>query len=170
MQAFIETAEDLRQRSALTATHYDATQAAALVRRLLMDRSPLAVNVAAFYNMALEFAWSRDTNVVGDDGARFLIGGGGLSPELQAALPWYKSYSPHSITKGTLDAFLAAPVIELSGNEDEHASVKAVIRVYAHGLGGVHWNLETDTRALEIVEVARVRAPRHLDWSMTAIA
>lgn len=135
-----------------------------------MDRSPLAVGAASFFRQPLTFEWSRDTNVVGDEVGKFLISGAGLAPELQVALPGYDPLRPASLDAGSLDAFLAAPIIELSSSRAEHASVKDVVRVYANELGGVHWGLAEKTRELDIVETARVRAPRHLDWSMIAIA
>lgn len=135
-----------------------------------MDKSPLGVSIAAYFELSLDFVWSHDTNVVGDGAERFLIAGSGLAPELKPAHPGYDRVSQVEFMTGTRDAFLAAPVVEFSSSPSEHASVKDVVRVYAHELGGVHWHLERHNHALEIVEEARTRAPRHLDWSMIAIS
>ncbi|MGB3187275.1 MAG: hypothetical protein WBG36_02115 [Ornithinimicrobium sp.] len=42
LQHFIDAMEDLRVRRRLTAMNYDTAQAAGIVRRLLVDRTPLA--------------------------------------------------------------------------------------------------------------------------------
>jgi hypothetical protein len=170
LRAFIAAAEDLRKRSALTATHYDATQAAALVRRLLTDRAPIATEAARYFGLSLSFEWSPDTVLLRDADSTFLLSGAGFSPQLAAAHIGADRMGDPTLARGALDAFLAASVVELSGESSDHASVNDVVRFYAHELGGVHWHLERPSRGLDIVETARQRAPRQLDWTMIAIA
>ena len=55
---FVETLEDLRRRSSLTATDYDLVQAAGLLRRLLLDGNPLGPKVCKELGISAQFRWN----------------------------------------------------------------------------------------------------------------
>lgn len=121
------TVEDLQHRVTDDPDDYSMLRAAALLRQLLLDKLPLAPRIAGQVRFPLRFQ-------VG------LTEAGSLSettPEA-AAFEWVNPVAHETLPKRelNLEQFLAVKTVAVDGVP---YSVREVIRVTAHVLGGVHY-------------------------------
>lgn len=169
LQHFVNATEDLRDRCRLTATEYDATQAAGIVRRLLIDGNPLAVQAASITKETLTFSWTR--HMYTDRQWGFIISGHWFDPALVTT--GYRE-PPGAETlnfrAGRPHALLAAEVLRYGDASTEFLSVRDFVKWLANDEGGVHVNMFNDPALLERFRKMQSLTPWHAKWTMIAIA
>lgn len=146
---FIETIEDLRARCDLRASEYDMVQAAGLIRRLLIDGTPLWTQINRDIRSSIEFEWMTVRKMAtGNIDAQVMTPGLALDPVLFRALIQNKitdpdvrrellAIPPHT---GNVEKFLKSPVVDTKGeNGMVEVSVRELIKHYANREGGVHY-------------------------------
>ncbi len=149
---FVETVEDLRIRSSLTSSPYDAIQAAGLMRRLLLDeqavgpRSESALRTRGWYSEGASFSWTLV--MVLDGTAREspapLIGAM-LDPSLSEARfraardPLLDFWQETVLRTGPARDLLNLPLVwGQTGDAPAVITTRELIRHLAHAMGGVH--------------------------------
>ncbi len=174
---FLDTLEDLRRRTDLRASEYDAVQAAGLVRRLLLDKTPLYAEANRDRRAKIEFRWSQTFVALGTQSAGAWIPYLWLDPELASLKDMPPELLPAfagAQRAGSLHKFLAFEVVQVqwlrptpdAPSQLTHVRVKEVIQHYAHREGGVHFDASpADNAALEVIRQASELALR-----MTLIA
>lgn len=167
--AFLDTLEDLRRRTHLRATPYDMSQAAGLVRRLLLDGQPLAHAVNRLHRQRLSFTWG--TMLVARPARNGLawVSGIWLDPSLlrlrietldRENIEWMDGPSDwdnllaKATSTGPKDAFWSyGAVARGKGETNVSVSVREVVDFYANNYGGVHWDPRTDDVAALLADV-----------------
>lgn len=153
--AFIATVEDLRSRSALTASEYDRTQAAGLIRRLVLDGQRLMDHANRTARLKIECEWHSIYR---------LTPGGFWIWDLQTDPAMYSTYlagegvadlsvlsrAPKRVKIGK---FMREPVIirktdQSLSPDGEHVTVHAIIDEFANRRGGVHIDTARSTDPL----------------------
>jgi hypothetical protein len=180
---FVETVEDLRRRSSLAATDYDLIQAAGLLRRLLMDGSPLGPLVCKEVGMRARFRW------IGTYLTRpgYLSIWPSLDPELAAeALAALGAQSdlgklPSLVSEGDHERLLAIDAFEkladhggsLSLGPSPSPRIKITLGQYiaqiANDEGGVHFGMAKPDRRHPVVSDALVSDQRQNLWILAAV-
>lgn len=168
LQHFVDAMEDLRTRCRLTATAYDAAQAAGIVRRLLVDGRPLATTAEQFTRMQSEFTWSKDMYTGGGWG--FIISGHHFDPSLD---PLSIQYSPDaqgpSVVTGNREQLLGAHILRHGGGETDYVSVLNFVKWLANDEGGVHVEMFNSAELRMRFREAQAVVPQHTKWTMLAI-
>ena len=145
---FVETVEDLRRRCDLRGTEYDMVQASGLIRRLLMDASPLWHQVnREFRSKPPIVEWMPIRMVVRAKlDAQVMAPGLMLDPVIASAMTTLSGSEEDrgmldlARRSGTFEQFLSSKVIDrqVAGQPRQVATVRDLIRHYANREGGVH--------------------------------
>lgn len=168
LQHFVDAMEDLRDRCRLTATTYDTAQAAGIVRRLIIDGSPLGVAAGKITQMTPEFSWSRDM-YTGDDWG-FIISGHHFDPALDSLSLGYSSGGPGpSVVVGNSDELLKSEVLRYGNSEVDRVSALNFIKWLANDEGGVHVDMFRDPELGKRFRDTQAIVPEHTKWTMIAI-
>lgn len=125
---FLRTVNDLDERVAAIA-HYDALMSAALLRKLLLDGTPLVHQVNRTYRLNLRFrisGVSQFEQMLLDSDPMFWSIEDALDPD---------SGLPGPVVEATLDQFLARNVMRFEGRS---VTVRDVIDQLSNVDGGVH--------------------------------
>jgi hypothetical protein len=152
---FLETISDLERRTRST-DEYDYLIAAGLIRKLLIDGDPLALQVNRDRRMKLRFE-VVDSDVTLPPGLpvpAFHAPMDGLSPRINADIP---KKQPTKIV--TLDEFLRTIALRV---EAEPFTVREVVRQVAHIEGGVHAGSPQADREKILVDVNSTVGPSGL--------
>lgn len=176
VDVFIETIEDLRARCDLRASEYDMVQAAGLIRRLLIDGTPLWTQVNRDIRSSIEFEWMHVRRMSeGNLEAQVMTPGLALDPVLCRALVLtnisdpekrkdFLSFPPRT---GNVEKFLKSPVIDTRGeNGMIEVTVRDLIKHYANREGGVHYGSGKSENA--ILEEIRSHADEDLRYTILA--
>lgn len=137
---FLDTMADLRRRTDLRASEYDVVQAAGLVRRLLVDATPLWSVVNRAHRLKPLCTISRMRTAVPATNGNVWLGGlwldNPLTEQLLAALgnPLRSNLGPWEVP---LRTFLKHKAIIRSS---EHVDVITLVKQYANREGGVHYD------------------------------
>lgn len=179
---FVETVEDLRIRSSLTSSPYDAIQAAGLMRRLLLDeqavgpRSESALRTRGWYSEGASFSWTLV--MVLDGTARESpapVIGAMLDPSLSEARfraardPLLDFWQETVLRTGPARDLLNLPLVwGQTGDAPAVITTRELIRHLAHAMGGVHHG-QSHIEPPELLTTAiREGLPRIL-WTMRAL-
>lgn len=119
---FLETLDDLETRTRADASEYDLLRAAALLRELLLDNSPLTHRVNRAIHLPLRFRLRVKTLEPGQDFLLWL----GIDPNATVDAP---------IREGGLKEFLGAGLVFLPASQ---VTVAQVVTLAANVRGGVH--------------------------------
>jgi hypothetical protein len=119
---FLETLDDLETRTRQDASEYDLLRAAALLRELLVDESPLAHQVKGATGAPLRFRLRMKTPEPGSGFEMWL----GLDPDTSSDVP---------IREVGLQEFLGTPLVFLPSSK---ITVRQVVTLAANVRGGVH--------------------------------
>ena len=169
LQHFVDAMEDLRVRSRLTATTYDAAQAAGVVRRLIIDGRPLAVAAGTIVQVTPEFSWSRDM-YTGDEWG-FIISGHHFDPALDPLSIVHSPGGPGpSIVRGDHHDLLKSEVLRHSLDEADFVTVRDFVSWLANDEGGVHVEMFRSLELRDRFRDAQAVVPEHTKWTMIAIA
>lgn len=177
--SFIETVEDLRVRSSLTSTSYDAIQASGLIRRLLMDggavgdRAVRELGDRGWIDAVPVAEWGTGSVLRSSDRGLVWVATHTLDPTLlepsfnlrknpDALKPWIERGSPGNLLK----ARVLLP--------NEHESLPAVnahslVKHFAIALGGVHHGDKTRAPVPELLARAIDGAMPDLLWVLRAL-
>lgn len=169
LQHFVNASEDLGGRCRLTATEYDAAQAAGIVRRLLIDGNPLAVQASKITKETPVFTWTRHMYTDPDWG--FIVSGHWLDPALTTT--GYREplgADVHNLRTGESPALLAAEVMRYGSDKADFLSVRDLVKWLANDEGGVHVNMINDPGLRERFRKAQTLTPWHTKWTMIAIS
>jgi hypothetical protein len=145
---------------------YSALEASALVRKLLIDGSPLLhqVNRQRRKRIAFEVAGNAAYEaLVMEDKPVFYAPGGSLSPRLALGMPF-------QVTPMNLDQFLAHRALYVNGHE---ITVRQVVLQLANVEGGVHAgtpNTEAEKLLNEVNTQLGIGGMGSVAYSMQAIA
>lgn len=141
---FLHTLEDLERRTAAT-DEYEVLMSAALLRKLLLDRTRLTDQVNRGHRLDLRFrisAVSPYEQLLYEDNPVFWVIEDALDPDSALA------YAPFGATR---DQFLARRVMRFSGS---WLTVRDVINQLANIEGAVHRGEAKDAREQALQEVA----------------
>jgi hypothetical protein len=132
---FLDTLEDLRRRTNLRAAEYDMVQAAGLLRRLVLDKSPLWAEVNREHRLKPECVWQRLHVATAARNGPAWVPWWWLDPEIHDMHPLHarETLEPW---RGPIGKFLQHVVIRRAPHE---LTVQELISHYAHWEGGVHF-------------------------------
>lgn len=131
LELFIRTLTDLDRRAAGT-DEYEVLLSAGLLRKLLMDQTPLMDKVNSIFRLKVRFRINGETayeQLVHEDGPMFWSLGDSIDPEIPAP-PGLRA--PYDATR---DQFLARRVLRVRG---DWFTVRDLIDQLAHIEGAVH--------------------------------
>jgi hypothetical protein len=129
----LKSLDDLRSRLA-AGRHYDMLRAAAIIRQLILDTSPLVHAANRAHQLKIRFLLPSATPIDGTDRDFALRGyGGGPGPRREASL----------------DDFLAYDILRL--NADVYTT-RDIIRAAALKEGGVHFEGQSEPRLVRLSE------------------
>lgn len=147
-QLFLRTLEDLNRRTTVV-DEYDALLAAGLLRKLLLDESPLLHQVNRYRRERIRFRINGETpteRILLEDNPIFWAIGDAIDPD---AFPLPSLSAPMD---AKLDQFLARTIMYARG---ERLSVGDLIKQVAHVDGAVHKGKPTNAREELIDEMSR---------------
>ena len=139
-QLFLRTVEDLDRRT-MVADEYEALLAAGLIRKLLLDESPLAYQVNRYRRERIRFRINGETpleRIILNDNPFFWAIGDAIDPDAFRAAPGISAP-----VDAKLEQFLARTVMFARG---ERLSVGDLIKQVAHIDGAVHKGKPTNIR------------------------
>lgn len=148
-QLFLRTLEDLDRRTTV-ADEYEALLAAGLLRKLLLDESPLVHQVNRYRRERIRFRINGETpleRIILKDNPIFWAIGDAIDPDAFRAAPGISAPMD-----AKLDQFLARTVMFVRG---EHLSVGDLIKQVAHIDGAVHKGKATSAREELLDEMSR---------------
>lgn len=148
-QLFLRTLEDLDRRTT-AADEYEALLAAGLLRKLLLDESPLVHQVNRYRRERIRFRINGETpleRTILKDNPVFWVIGDAIDPDAFRATPGISAPMD-----AKLDQFLARTVMFARG---ERLSVGDLIKQVAHIDGAVHKGKPTNAREELLDEVSR---------------
>ncbi|WP_350493606.1 hypothetical protein [Rhodococcus sp. (in: high G+C Gram-positive bacteria)] len=176
IDVFVETIEDLRARCDLRASEYDMVQAAGLIRRLLIDKTPLWSQVNRDIRSSLAFEWMTVHKMAaGSIDEQVMTPGLVLDPVLFRALIQIRIADPGVRNEllnmkprtGNVEQFLKSPVIDArKENGMVEVTVRELIKHYANREGGVHYGAGKSENAT--LEKARTFADEDLRYTILA--
>lgn len=176
IDVFIETIEDLRARCDLRASEYDMVQAAGLIRRLLIDGTPLWTQINRDIRSSIEFEWMHVRRMSkGNVDAQIMTPGLALDPVLSRALILTNIADPEERKEllaippqtGNVEKFLKSPVVDTRDeNGMVEVSVRELIKHYANREGGVHYGAGKSENST--LEHARTFADEDLRYTILA--
>lgn len=147
----VDTVEDLRGRCGLRASEYDVTQAAGLMRRLLLDSTGLVAIANRGPRMAIEYRWFASFQYTAPGG--FWMWSLASDPDMHSTVLDGLTLAPGVVRPdpallmytGKRDQFLQEPVIVQPTGEpgrkpkdEPHVKVSQLVSQFANRLGGVH--------------------------------
>jgi hypothetical protein len=181
LRLFEETVEDLRVRSSLTSTSYDAIQAAGLMRRLLLDRQAVGPRATSelrrrgWYPREPTFSWNYAA--VSGPGLQpvHAIVGAMLDPDLyRARTSRGEDRPPDRFTDATVQHGSAEDLLALPLIWDQFESpppwivTRDLIKHLAHAMGGVHHGQSNTPPSMLLADAIAADLPRVL-WTMRAL-
>jgi len=139
-EVFIDTVDDLRKRSILRGTDYDAVQAAGLMRRLLLDDKKLIHRANKLTKAKIEFRW-HPIMVLGTP--RLVVATPMVDPVVgrPALLAYGLAEKVGAPRFGNIDAFLRMTVVRYGGGANA-VTAGQLIAHYANRMGGVHVDMD----------------------------
>ncbi len=178
---FVETVEDLRLRSSLTSTSYDAIQAAGLMRRLFIDGGAVAdratkeLRERGWYQRKPACVWGTAAVLRTGPRGSVWVSKEQLDPALLEPL-FNLDRAPDALDGwvlcGSVKDLLKVAVLQ--PNDSEIGAVPPVtaqqlIQHFAIVLGGVHHGARPRTQPPELIQRAVEAAMPELLWVMRAL-
>ncbi len=181
VSTFAETVEDLRLRSSLTSTSYDAVQAAGLMRRLLIDGGAVAdratkeLRERGWYERKPVCAWGVAFILRTGPSGSVWVSREQLDPALMEPL-FNLDRAPDAldgwIRRGSVKDLLKVTVLEPDDSEIgavPSVTAQQLIQHFAIVLGGVHHGARPRTPPPELILRAVEVAMPDLLWVMRAL-
>lgn len=147
-ELFTRTLADLERRTTVT-DEYEALLSAGLLRKLLLDKTPLMDKVNSNLRMKVRFAINGESayeRAVHEDGPMFWSLGEAIDPDIPAPPGLWAPFN------ATRDQLLARRVLRVHGN---WVTVRDLIDQLAHIEGAVHSEDPKNQREEVLREVAR---------------